>query len=238
MNKVKRLIISLGLSGILSIAAPCMAFAADTENLNSLPDCSVYIETGKEIGDSVFISDNSSKELLYTLDMTLDTVYSTDYLNVRVHPTTDSEVVKVVAPGYEFARVAHSEFGWDLIWFEGDYRFVWNEYLSDEKPEAEEKVEVCDDALYSAGQFQNLGVINWSGYRWTWYSQRVLPGNGLKIPGRHVDSNGYVCDENDYICLSSNDLSKGTVISTPFGKNGKIYDCGCPSGTVDVYVNW
>lgn len=94
------------------------------------------------------------------------------------------------------------------------------------------------EALYSASKFRNTGVIHWNGWRWTWYSKRVLPGGGLNIPGRHIDSNGYICDENENICLSSSSLSKGTVIATPFGKNGKVYDTGCASDTIDVYVNW
>lgn len=94
------------------------------------------------------------------------------------------------------------------------------------------------EVLYSATKFMNIGVVYWNGWRWTWYSERVLPGGGLNIPGRHTDSNGYICDENDYICLSSSSLSKGTLIETPFGKSGKVYDTGCASGTIDVYVNW
>lgn len=94
------------------------------------------------------------------------------------------------------------------------------------------------EALYSASKFMNMGVIYWNGWRWTWYSERVLPGGGLNIPGRHADSSGYICDGNDYICLSSSSLSKGTVIATPFGKSGKVYDTGCASDTIDVYVNW
>ena len=93
-------------------------------------------------------------------------------------------------------------------------------------------------ALYTASQFKNAGVVYWNGYRWTWYSQRVLPGTGLNIPGRHVDENGYVCDSNNYICLASSTLSKGTVVSTPFGKPGKVYDSGCAAGTLDVYTNF
>ena len=92
--------------------------------------------------------------------------------------------------------------------------------------------------LYSASYFMNMGVIYWNGWRWTWYSERVLPGGGLNIPGRHADSNGYICDSNDYICLSSSSLSKGTIIATPFGKSGKVYDTGCASDVIDVYVNW
>ena len=75
-------------------------------------------------------------------------------------------------------------------------------------------------------------------FRWTWYSQNVLPGGGLQIPGRHVDENGFICDENDRICLASSDLEWGTIVTTPFGKEGCIYDCGCASGTLDVYVDF
>ena len=94
------------------------------------------------------------------------------------------------------------------------------------------------EKIYSASYFRRMGVLRWGGWRWTWYSQRVLPGNGLHIPGRHTDSDGYVCDENDYICLASSTLSKGKVLDTPLGKKGKIYDSGCASDTIDVYVNW
>lgn len=92
--------------------------------------------------------------------------------------------------------------------------------------------------LYSASYFMNMGVIHWNGRKWTWYSERVLPGGGLNIPGRHADSDGYICDSNDYICLSSSSLSKGTIIATPFGKSGKVYDTGCASDVIDVYVSW
>ena len=92
--------------------------------------------------------------------------------------------------------------------------------------------------LYSNEEFKYHGVIYWNDLKWTWYSQKVLPGGGLDIPGRHVDENNYVCDENDYICLASNDMPKGTIIDTPLGKKGKVYDCGCPSGVVDVYTNF
>lgn len=94
------------------------------------------------------------------------------------------------------------------------------------------------DAIYTPADFQNMGIIDWGSWSWTFYSQRVLPGDGLIIPGRYVDYNGYVCDENDYICLASSSLDKGTVVDTPFGKMGKVYDCGCPTYILDVYVDW
>lgn len=94
------------------------------------------------------------------------------------------------------------------------------------------------DVIYTPVDFQNLGIINWGGWSWTFYSQQVLPGEGLTIPGRYVDYNGYVCDENDYICLASSSLDKGTIVDTPFGKMGKVYDCGCLNYILDVYVDW
>lgn len=92
---------------------------------------------------------------------------------------------------------------------------------------------------YSPEYFRRMGVIWWGNWRWTWYSERVLPGGGLRIPGRYTDSLGYVRDEDGYICLASDVLSEGTVIDTPFGSSGKVYDCGCGNDyTVDVYVGW
>lgn len=92
-------------------------------------------------------------------------------------------------------------------------------------------------ATYTANEFCVLGEIYWGGWRWTWYSERVLPGTGLNIPGRHT-TGGYVCDVAGYICLASDALDYGTVIETPFGSYGKVYDCGCDYNTIDVYVSW
>lgn len=96
------------------------------------------------------------------------------------------------------------------------------------------------DALYSPSEFQNTGVINWSGYEWTYYSELILPGEGLDIPGRHTTENGYVCDGDGYVVLAA-DLSmlpRYSVVETPFGRTGKVYDTGCAYGTLDVYVGW
>lgn len=96
---------------------------------------------------------------------------------------------------------------------------------------------VYDDNEYIAPEyFRKMGVIYADGYIYKWYSENVLPGKGLKIPGRHSDGN-YVLDEEDYIVLASIDLPKGTVMETPFGW-GKVYDVCPTSGIVDVYVSW
>ena len=86
-------------------------------------------------------------------------------------------------------------------------------------------------------RFRTWGVIHAKGRTWTWYSQRVLPGGGLRIRGRHLDQRGYVVDWKGRIVLASNEIKRGTVLKTPFGANGIVLDSGC-SGAVDVYVGW
>lgn len=81
------------------------------------------------------------------------------------------------------------------------------------------------------------GVNYFNGHRETYYSQKVLPGHGLKIPGRHVASDGTIRDSDGYICVASSDYAKGTVVNTSLGP-GKVYDSGCASGTIDLYTDW
>lgn len=81
------------------------------------------------------------------------------------------------------------------------------------------------------------GVNYYNGHRETYYSQKVLPGGGLNIPGRHVASDGTIRDSDGYICVASSDYPKGTVVQTSLGA-GKVYDTGCASGTIDLYTDW
>lgn len=90
-------------------------------------------------------------------------------------------------------------------------------------------------AEYSLEEFLFSGVVNWGGYRFTFYSQQVLPGPGLAIPGRHVNEGGYVADEDGYIVLAGSH-PKGAVFDTPFGHPGKIYDRGTFGNHLDVYI--
>ena len=80
-----------------------------------------------------------------------------------------------------------------------------------------------------------------SGYTFTYYSETVLPGPGLKIPGRHVDDEGYVCDKDGNICLAAKTLPKGTVVKIPFGNGiGVVYDeciTDREEDIIDIYLN-
>lgn len=94
--------------------------------------------------------------------------------------------------------------------------------------------------IYSSnGLNKRKGAIYYNGHRETYYSERVLPGNGLRIPGRHVADDGTIRDENGYICVAADPafLSRGSILITSLGP-AKVYDSGCAYGTVDIYVNW
>ena len=95
--------------------------------------------------------------------------------------------------------------------------------------------DVQADVTVSVSELRFMGVVYSNGWRFTWYSESVLPGPGLDIPGRHHDS-GMVCDGDGYICVASSDLPRGTVVPTPLGRAGKVYDSGCASGTIDLYL--
>lgn len=97
---------------------------------------------------------------------------------------------------------------------------------------------VVAESAYEPYDLYNQGRLYYGDYQYTWYSERVLPGYGLAIDGRHTDADGFVCDGDGYICVAASSLSKGAVIDTPFGRQGKVYDSGCAWGTIDVYVNW
>ncbi|MBR2708189.1 MAG: hypothetical protein IKE90_02000 [Bacilli bacterium] len=86
---------------------------------------------------------------------------------------------------------------------------------------------------------KSRGALYYNNHKETYYSQRVLPGTSLNIPGRHVADDGTIRDGDGYICVAANSsyLSKGTVVKTSVGP-AKVYDY-CPTvGTVDIYTNW
>lgn len=83
------------------------------------------------------------------------------------------------------------------------------------------------------------GVCYYGQHKETYYSERILPGRKLKIPGRYTDNLGLVRDKDGYICVAADYsyLPYGSVVRTSLGL-GKVYDTGCPYGIIDIYTNW
>lgn len=111
-----------------------------------------------------------------------------------------------------------------------------NQEVQQVQPEVvEQVVPTTSPKLYTLRQLMFDGVIHWNGLKFTYYSQSVLPGGGLNIPGRHVNADGYVADGDGYIVLANN-APLGTIINTPFGYKGKVYDRGTVGNHFDVYI--
>jgi hypothetical protein len=83
------------------------------------------------------------------------------------------------------------------------------------------------------------GVVYFMGHRETWYSTNEASGKATawEIPGKHVADDGTIRDADGYICVASSDHRKHTIVMTSVGP-GKVYDCGCSHGTIDVYTDW
>ena len=120
----------------------------------------------------------------------------------------------------------------------GDYTLIEeNEPDLVEESYSEPDIPTCWQK-YSCDRFKTLGRVQYGEYTYTWYSQRVLPGGGLNIPGRHLNEHGLVADENEYVVLASDDFFKGAVLNTPIGIKGKVYDTGSGVGNLDSYCDW
>lgn len=165
---------------------------------------------------------------------TNDYMYTTDYVHYRVAPDLEAEIINTLEPGEEIYRIGICDNGWSKVFIDNLECYIHSDFLSTEKPVIQ--IVQTSYSTYSPSDLMNLGVIYDGGYKYTWYSEQVLPGGGLDIPGRYSDGN-FVRDENGYICVASSDFDKGTILETPWG-TAKVYDCGCASGTIDIYVSW
>ena len=163
------------------------------------------------------------------------TVAPTTQQSTTVAPTTvPSTTVKPTEAPKPTEKVESSN-----VEEENDYNYNYEDYDTDTNTNDNNVPDfMSGGAIYSPSDFMNAGVINWGGWTWTYYSERILPGDGLWIPGRWTDSDGYVCDENGYVCLASTSVARYSIIETPFGRTGKVYDSGCDYGVMDIYVNW
>lgn len=150
------------------------------------------------------------------------TGYAQQKIKCRALPSTKAKAVCKIKVNTEIKYRNYNK-KWAITVHKGHIVFIQRKFIKASK--------------YTPSYFKRMGVINYNGWRWTWYSQRVLPGGGLRIPGRHVDeTTGFICDKNGYICLASNNLPYSSTVDTPFGKKGKIYDSGCNG--IDVYCDW
>lgn len=87
----------------------------------------------------------------------------------------------------------------------------------------------------AAQNFKYQGVIYQDGFRYTYYSSRVL--YHYRTGEWWAGADGIYRDSSGYVIVASDSDAFGSLVPTPFG-TGKVYDTGAGYGTRDIYVNW
>lgn len=109
-----------------------------------------------------------------------------------------------------------------------------DEYFEGVKLQYSAPYDITDNKLTAT-----KGVVRFNGHKECYYTQTLLPGKGLYLPGRHVAEDGTIRDGDGYICVAANlkFLPRYTKVMTTLGP-GIVYDTGCAYGTVDIYTDW
>lgn len=169
-------------------------------------------------------------------------IYATSDITIYTLPFEDSQPINSIVTDQCVIRKGVCRNGWSKILIDDVEGYLNSDYVTTQAPlsyydaSASEDLVTLNSVEYSPEDLYNLGVIYDSGYKYTWYSEQVLPGGGLDIPGRWSDGN-FVRDIHGNLCVASSDFTKGTVLNTPWGI-AVVYDTGCASGTIDIYVFW
>ena len=175
---------------------------------------------------------------------TVNAARVTTDLNVRQQPNKDAKIITVLEENTEIKTSKSKESNWDKIKLEdGTIGYVCNLYLEKEgqktKEENQEPKLQTLDRVIELDDFRYRGIVDWNGWNWTYYLMSMFPGStSTPVENRWINNEGFVCDQDGYIILASVDLDPYTVVETPFGYMGKVYDTGCPHGILDVYTNW
>lgn len=261
-NKKILIIIIIIISAVGGIAIPAIAPNATANNI--IEDNNIEIvqqvdtQTNENTLEDVVIA---SKEKEQEEEVSqpeekknIVTKYTTTGVNIRAEASLQAKIIKTV-PINTKLQVVDSEAEWVEVIEEENTYYIYSKYLSNKKTDitvssrgnvdrtTTTKSNNNNNNIKTKGSSssnpltRSKGVVYYNGHKETWYSQKVLPGGGLRIPGRHVDSRGLVCDGDGYICVASSDLAKGTIVETSLG-TGKVYDSGCASGTIDIYTDW
>ena len=248
--KVKWKIIIIILVIVLAIAGCNLPATQPTENKNEIVENVIEIVQQENINTNIPIENQIEEQVEYAINIPTPVIkYTTTGVNLREKPSLDSKIIRVLPINTE-VNIIESESEWLEVKENENTYYIYAKYVSNEKTKIEpskvtsrsgdpvrKNTTTTKGKVSSNPLTKSKGVVYFNGHKETWYSQKVLPGGRLKIPGRHIDGRGLVCDGDGYICVASSDYKKGTIVETSLG-TGKVYDSGCASGTIDIYTNW
>ena len=201
--------ISLGIAAIAFVLCALYLVMLNTQYANAEPVETGYNMEFEEVDNTTRVEGAVNPYIREVFDYAMQTV--------------DQELMDAVSADQ---RVDETEY------VDAEYYYGDPEYSGNEDPSTR--------GVMPADTIDNLrwqGIPYDDNYTYTYYSQKVLPGGGLDIPGRHVDPDGVIRDADGYICVSSDDHAKYSVIETAYG-TAKVYDAGSGSGNIDIYTNW
>lgn len=250
-KKINKIIISILI--IIAIGIGIFFVASDSSKHkieNTIAMTENYIDPEqeeKEMVEKAIEEANQVEEQQEEIPIVEEQLYTTAAVNMRTAPSMEGEIIKVLEQNSEVTKIGEDGEWSKIKWSDTEIYYIYSTYLSTEKTPIK-KIETQTTSRGSTSSryesSSNTGVLTkskgvnyFNGHKETWYSQKVLPGGGLKIPGRHVAADGTIRDENDYICVASSDYPKGTIVETSLG-TGKVYDTGCASGIIDIYTDW
>jgi len=150
---------------------------------------------------------------------------------VRVKQEMDARAAEAAQEAAVATEVAPEPDYWDGTAYSGSY-----------DPELNNNPAYINGGRGYDNPFQSDGVASIGDQEFNWYSQNVMPGDGLEelnANGRHVDeATGFVMDGDGYIAVASpwGRDKVGTVVDTPFGQ-GKVYDAN-EGGAYDLYTDF
>ena len=154
----------------------------------------------------------------------------------REEPTTAIKKEEVITECVIATTTAPTEEATELISEEpiAAEELTNDEYFEGVKLQYSAPYDITDNKLTAT-----KGVVYFNGHKECYYTQTLLPGEGLYLPGRHVAEDGTIRDGDGYICVAANlkFLPRYTKVMTTLGP-GIVYDTGCAYGTVDIYTDW
>ena len=136
MRKLKSILAGITL-GVCIFTAP--VFAAEEKETDyrkyfDVTEVSVIEKENKDKEKVLCVIDENEKEI-FSAKIVDEDVYTTVGLNVREVPTTDSIRVGVLAPNSKVKRIGDGDKGWVFIEINEEKFFVFDEYITIEKPE-------------------------------------------------------------------------------------------------------
>lgn len=165
------------------------------------------------------------------MEVPKEQVYTTDWLRMRTEQSLEADIAAVLSPGTKVTRTAALDNGWSCIIWNNQRYYMYSEYLAKHEPE-KGITEKSSTFHVTASEFRADGAEFWGNYRW-----KYCPESELKNTcDPHHENNGFLCDRSDFIILVTDSIEEGTIVPTPFGRNGVIYSGASAEATINVYV--